>query len=260
MPDIGRWMQTDPLHNDLNFAFDDSQVDEDDDEEVLQAIITKAETGDGIYNVDNLNPYSYGYNSPVVYDDPDGRCPACIIVLAFLLAPEPVMAPTHDKKGDWDKFKSARDDKNAVLASAAPVSNTLKAGINVYRAVKNARSENPAKTKTAEKITDKTEKKVPNPHGRKGGPAHQKGVEKAEQKLRDEGFTETRREVEVKTPNGQKSKRYIDTQGRNPTTGETKGVQVGKQNKNGTPVKRERDALDDIEKATGQRPDYHPYN
>jgi RHS repeat-associated protein len=81
MPDIGRWMQTDPLLNDLNFAFDDSQVDEDDDEEVLEAILTKAEVGDGIFNTNNLNPYTYGYNSPVVYDDPDGKCPTCITAL-----------------------------------------------------------------------------------------------------------------------------------------------------------------------------------
>lgn len=68
----------DPLLNDLDFAFDDSQVDEDDEDEVYEAIVIKLETGDGIYNTDNLNPYGYGYNNPVSFDDPDGRCPSCV--------------------------------------------------------------------------------------------------------------------------------------------------------------------------------------
>ena len=52
----------------------------------------------------------------------------------------------------------------------------------------------------------------------------------------------------------------VDVRGINPTTGEVKDIQVGRQNKNGTPVARERRALDDIEKATGQRPIFIPYN
>lgn len=42
------------------------------------AIINDLEIGGGIYNTDNLNPYGYGYNNPVSFDDPDGRCPSCI--------------------------------------------------------------------------------------------------------------------------------------------------------------------------------------
>jgi RHS repeat-associated protein len=77
MPDIGRWSQIDPLFNDLKFANDNSQVDEDDQQEVYMAIINDLELGGAIYNTDNLNPYGYGYNNPVSFDDPDGRCPAC---------------------------------------------------------------------------------------------------------------------------------------------------------------------------------------
>ena len=79
---IARWVNVDPLLNDLKFAFDDSKVDEDDDDEVFEALITKLETGDGIFNTDNLNPYGYGYNNPVSFDDPDGRCPPCLAVWA----------------------------------------------------------------------------------------------------------------------------------------------------------------------------------
>lgn len=57
MPDIGRWTQIDPLFNDLKFANDNSQIeDEDDQNEVYMAIINDLELGGGIYNTDNLNP------------------------------------------------------------------------------------------------------------------------------------------------------------------------------------------------------------
>ncbi|WP_018628831.1 hypothetical protein [Niabella aurantiaca] len=65
---------------------------------------------------------------------------------------------------------------------------------------------------------------------------------------------------QIETPNGTQGKRYIDVQGTNPKTGEVESVQVGRVNKNGTPVKREREALDDIENATKQRPRFVPYN
>ena len=78
MPDIGRWTQIDPLFNDLKFANDINSIDEDDQEEVYMAIINDLELGGAIYKTDNLNPYGYGYNNPVSFNDPDGRCPSCI--------------------------------------------------------------------------------------------------------------------------------------------------------------------------------------
>lgn len=103
-------------------------------------------------------------------------------------------------------------------------------------------------------------KAVPNPNGKKGSEAHQKTIDKEEQRLKEEGFDKTEREVKVETPGGAKDKRYIDLKGTNTKNGETETVQVGKQNKNTTPVSRETKALNDIEKATGQRPVFTPYN
>ncbi|PWN64104.1 hypothetical protein C1634_005785 [Chryseobacterium viscerum] len=109
-------------------------------------------------------------------------------------------------------------------------------------------------------IAETTIGKVPNPYGKAGGPLHQSKIEEVGKKLEADGFTEIRQEALVRTPDGVKSKRFIDIQGRDPKTGEIKRFQVGRQNKNGTPVSREKKALDDIEKATGTRPEFVPYN
>ena len=85
MPDLGRWMQSDPLVNDLDFTFNPNDVDEDDITQVKIAYHTTLGNGGGIYNRDNLNPYTYGYNDPVRFDDPDGRCPNCFTAIAGAL-------------------------------------------------------------------------------------------------------------------------------------------------------------------------------
>jgi RHS repeat-associated protein len=103
------------------------------------------------------------------------------------------------------------------------------------------------------------EKKVPNPNGKKGGEAHQNTVKEVEKEMKSKGMN-VKREVEIKTPGGNKEKRFVDVEGRDPKTGEVRQVQVGKVNKDGTPVSRETKALDDIEKATKKRPEFVPYN
>jgi hypothetical protein len=153
MPDIGRWTQSDPLLNDLKFTFDGNDVDNDDKGEVYEALVTKLETANGIYNTNNLNPYGYGYNNPVYFDDPDGRCPWCIVVLAvYLLTPETVIAPTG-RKSDGKAIGDSKAMKGNVLLSAS--------GAGLAAKIVSGSKSTPAKEKAVEKAVEKvTEKAV----------------------------------------------------------------------------------------------------
>ncbi len=85
MPDIGRWMQSDPLIKDLDFTFNPNDVDHDDDEISNISAGILLSNGGGVFNVNNLNPYAYGYNDPVRFNDPDGRCPNFLTALGGAL-------------------------------------------------------------------------------------------------------------------------------------------------------------------------------
>lgn len=169
-PSIGRWINIDPLLNDLKFTFDDSQIDDEVDDEVFEALITKLETGDGIFNVDNLNPYGYGYNNPVSFDDPDGRCPVCVFVVAALLYSEFAHAPTGDRKLDSENYNKSRDNRSLATETV------LKRGTNLRPdVIKTGRTPgvSPGKSKQSEKTyqtyTKKNEKTGETYSGRTSG-------------------------------------------------------------------------------------------
>lgn len=102
-------------------------------------------------------------------------------------------------------------------------------------------------------------KKVPNPNGKKGGPEHQAKVDEVAKQVEEKGLT-VEKELKIDTPTGEKGSRFVDVAGRDESGNVVEMHQVGKQNKGGTPVSREVRAMDDIETATGERPDFHPYN
>jgi len=100
----------------------------------------------------------------------------------------------------------------------------------------------------------------PNPYGKKGGPGHQAEVASVVRDVESRGL-EAQQEFRVETPKGAKKRRFVDVAGVNRMTGEVEELhQVGKQTKGGQPVARERQALEDIQEATGQNPEFHPYN
>ena len=102
-------------------------------------------------------------------------------------------------------------------------------------------------------------KKVPNPNGKKGGVAHQSTIASIQPSRTGGTMNYEKRFV---TPNGSKGCRYADAV--EVVDGKVVAIhQVGKVNKNGTPVIRESQAIEDIMKA----PDYDgapiyfwPYN
>ncbi|TKC98507.1 hypothetical protein [Polyangium fumosum] len=102
------------------------------------------------------------------------------------------------------------------------------------------------------------ERRVPNPNGRNGGDAHQAKVREVTENVKKRGL-EPAKEDRVKTPGGHKENRYVDVAGKRGNE-VVERHQVGKQTKDGQPVARERQALDDVERATGERPTFHPYN
>ncbi|HYO55968.1 hypothetical protein [Archangium sp.] len=116
----------------------------------------------------------------------------------------------------------------------------------------------PAPKATSDKAAVKSVT-VPNPNGRKGGTEHQAKVKEVEADIKARGLN-VRKEHMVPMPEGTKSKRFVDVVGVDPSTGDVKEMhQVGRQTKDAQPVARERKALDDIQKATGDRPEFHPY-
>lgn len=206
------------------------------------------------------SPYVYCLGNPVNVIDPDGKFPwpAIPIIIALLSESQPVNAPTLDKESNARNMEEAWNSYNeGILSDLIPVAKAEAISTRIFI------------QKPIEKIVRKTAgsavqeeigKFVPNPDGRRGGQAHRNTVNEAIKRLKADGFKKVTTEVTVRTPSGEKSRRAVDVRGNNPTTGEYKDVQVGRQNKNGTPVARERRALDDIEKATGKRPEFIPYN
>jgi len=100
-------------------------------------------------------------------------------------------------------------------------------------------------------------KRVPNPNGRKGSLAHQNLVSQIIDYIISLGYSpDTEHGIRVK--NG--TKRYADAVGLDKNDDPAVIFQVGKQNQDGTPVKRERDAIAEIEEATGIKVTFTAYN
>jgi hypothetical protein len=103
----------------------------------------------------------------------------------------------------------------------------------------------------------------PNPHGSRGGPAHQEAVKRRIKELEAEGHEHlaggSKLEEVIETRGGSKSSRRPDITTRAPD-GSIYRENVGRSTAKGEPVARERRALDDVEAKTGQRPGYTAYD
>ena len=90
---------------------------------------------------------------------------------------------------------------------------------------------------------------VPNPGGRLGNAATRAKASEVVDDLVSRGFTEIQTEVRFRPGSlGSGKERFADIVGRNPVTGETEIIQIGRTIKSDprVPIIRERNALDDI--------------
>lgn len=227
--------------------------------------------------------YAYAAGNPIDYWDPDGRDVAAINAMARL--PAPCSACTSFEGLRWeaehqrpqpptpmpeflslDQIQVGLDA--ASLVDQTPVTNLLSAGVSMVRGdLKGAGLSLSAAVLTATLVGDemvegykvgRAARAVPNPFGKKGGPAHQAKVGEVAAGIESRGLR-VGTEHKVSTPGGAKGTRYVDVVGRDAQGNVVEMHQVGRQTKGGQPVSRERKALDDIEGATGTRPTFHPY-
>jgi len=103
------------------------------------------------------------------------------------------------------------------------------------------------------------QKTISNPNGKNGGKDHRDKIKEVESDIVKRKLEPVREKYKQKSDKMEKA-RYIDIIAENKEGDLLEVHQIGKQNKNGTPVKRERKAMADIEKATGLKVIFHPYN
>ena len=100
-------------------------------------------------------------------------------------------------------------------------------------------------------------------YGSRGGLEHRAAIERRIEDLKAGNHEHvaggSKPEEVIPTPGGTNSSRRPDITTRAPD-GSLYRENVGRSTQSGAPVSRERKALDDIERATGQRPGYTPYD
>jgi len=103
---------------------------------------------------EGVSPYQFGLNNPILYNDPDGECPLCVIpiVIGLLLNSQPANPPaaiTHQTQEDIDRWKQAEQDQSAgVVTSLIPGGKAAKPSQIIYQKASN-------EVKRAEKNTRK---------------------------------------------------------------------------------------------------------
>jgi RHS repeat-associated protein len=229
-PAIARWTTMDPLLNDLDFKFDPNEIDDDDDDEVALAMKTTLGNGGGIFNTDNLNPYSYGYNDPVRFDDPDGRCPICIYVVAALLYSEFANAPTGDAKTDSRNYNDSKSNK-ALVSGAVLAGGT--------RTIARSVLSNSAKDKAVDKVSEKTKEKVTE------SPKRTSSQDNKPSKVEKSKTTEKV---------GDKFTKKTEVRPSKERPGQSRAEYVSVKNKDGKTIRTYKDSYDRANKFQGRKP------
>ncbi|MGE0186549.1 MAG: RHS repeat-associated core domain-containing protein [Hyphomonadaceae bacterium] len=204
---------------------------------------------DPVGYADDLNLYAYVGGDPLNASDSTGACRLCRSVFN-------VVRRTIRNRGDVVRSirQEAAEMAQDVGTLVSPDSSLLDRAVAAVNIVSPVSADEIAAGANAVRGAVR-----PRP-GRLGGPEHRAGVDRVAEDIQSRGL-EPVREARVRTPEGRRESRYVDVAARDPVTGETvERHQVGRQTTGGQPVAREREALGDIEGATGQRPEFHPYN
>jgi RHS repeat-associated protein len=216
--------------------------------------------GGGPANPQDLNRYAYGLNNPVRNTDPTGHCVEVVSCTLEGAAVGSVVPGAGTAAGAMVGFVIGAGlmiGAGALLAYGA----THLQGYTVDAAGAPVPDDGAAAEAAGAagpgNATD--QRLVPNPDGRLGSPAHRQKVDEVARDVKSRGMT-VEREFMVKTPGGHKERRFVDVAGLDPDTGELVELhQVGVVTKRGLPVAREREALEDLERAMGIPPVFHPY-
>ena len=214
-------------------------------------------------NPQSYNRYSYCVNDPLRYNDPTGHGPVDDALFNTETIKSSYQLMTMHDTG-WNKaweipvggIGMAAGGLDAAfnvmtLGGKGVVEGGIKEGVKV--GVEELGKEE------GEKAGAKIVKDVPNPFGKKGGLEHQAKVNEVEKDVQSRGL-EAQREQKIETPGGNKDTRYADVVGKDAQGNVVEMHQVGRQTQGGLPVARERQAIQDIKNATGQTPQFHPYN
>ncbi|WP_404366238.1 RHS repeat-associated core domain-containing protein [Corallococcus coralloides] len=182
----------------------------------------------------------------------------------------PFVSAGESVKATWEACNSPGATGCAVGIGKSSV-HVAMAGAAIYSAGEGiasgvsalSRSARQGMTKARALLGANTARGVPNPHGSRGGPAHRATIERRIDELKAEGHEHvgggSLPEEVIPTPGGAKTFRRPDITTHAPD-GSTYRENVGRSTSEGSPVARERRALNDIEAATGQRPGYTPYD
>ncbi|HMV45645.1 MAG TPA: hypothetical protein PK079_11610 [Leptospiraceae bacterium] len=102
------------------------------------------------------------------------------------------------------------------------------------------------------------DKNIPNPYGRKGGIEHQAKVKEVATDIKERGFLAVFEKF-LRLFNGKG--KFMDVVAIEEENNQIVEIhQVGKQNQDGRPVKRERDTIEEVTQNYGIKPMFHSYN
>lgn len=101
------------------------------------------------------------------------------------------------------------------------------------------------------------EKQPTNPYGKLGGPSHKKKVNEVAEDIKNRKLSAILERI-IRFISGKK--RFIDVAAVDEENQIIELHQIGKQNKNGLPVKREQIVINEILQETGIQTIFHPYN